>query len=322
MSSASFLVIDSGAKSFPPKPTRDALCQEKLSFQGLIFNTPSYGEVFWWETIAWWPKLVDRQAAYAAKRAAGDTHIILDLSGCYKENVPGDYNWDGADYSQNLPALVSIAEEAIREGFLIDFRLAGDGQGAGPDYNDPVGNTYGHDWLMANFPRIATAFAHLKDYIIFVPGYDGIFYGWDPEQVVAFGKLFRSIFPDGTLGLEFNTGHIPLGEGPGYRDAYAPGGSMQDYDVIYGEFDPFNYHADSTWQICGRLVRPYNRPSDQPAGDDPNPPFYMGIPNARGPWYFIAFEILTYTWVRGQNTPADIAAYKAYFSDMGCKYIC
>lgn len=301
-----------------PVPTRDQICAVQLSFQGLQFDTPTYGRVNWWETIAWWPNPIDRQCAYAAKRAAGDTHIILDLSGSYKEL--GDiYDQVGADYSQNLPALVALAEEAIAEGFSIDLRLAGDGQGAGPDYNDPVGMTYGHDWLMANFPRIADAFKHLYKYIVFVPGYDGVFYGWEPEQVVVFGKLFRSIFPDGYLGIEFNTGHIPLGEG---GSDYLPGGRMQDYDVIYAEFDPWLYHGDATWQICGRMVRPYTRPFDQPANDDPNPPYYLAQPNPRGPWFFIAFEIVTYRWVRGQVTLAEVAAYRQYFKELGCQYVC
>lgn len=293
-----------------------------MSFQGLTFDTPSYGPVYWWETLAWWPNLADREAAYAAKKAAGDTHCILDLTGAYREGIPGVYNDIGADYSQNLPALVALAEEAIDRGFLIDLRLGGDGQGAGPGYNDPVGLTYGHDWLMANFPRIAAAFAHLVDYVVFVPGYDGTFYGWGPEQVVAFGKLFRSIFPNGTLGIEFDCGHIPLGEGPGYMDAYAPGGCMQDYDVIYGEFDPFNYHQDSTWQIVGRLVPNYQRPSDQTPGDDPHPPYLLHTPNVRGPWFFIAFEVLTYLWVRGKCGPEEPAAYRAYFAALGCEHIC
>lgn len=322
MSDSEYFLLETVSEPpFPPPPTRDELCAVQMSFQGLEFIAPSYGHVFWWETIAWWSNVEDRQAAYAAKRAAGDTHIILDLSGSYKE-LGESYDDIGADYSQNLPALVALAEEAIREGFLIDLRLAGDGQGAGPGYNDPVGMTYGHDWLMANFPRIAEAFAHLAEYIVFVTGYDGVFYSWDPDQVIAFGQLFRSIFPNGALGIEFNTGHIPLGEGPGYRDAYGHNGCMQDYDVLYGEFDPFNYHADSTWQIVGRLVSPYTRPSDEPSGDDPRPPFLLGTPNVRGPWFFIAFEIVTYCWVRGQSSPADIDAYRRYFADMGCTRIC
>lgn len=307
-----------GEKALPPVPSRAELCAVKMSFQGLTFETPSYGNVFWWETLAWFPHAEDRQAAYAAKRAAGDTHCILDLAGCYKEGIPGEYNDVGADWSQNLDGLVALAYEALAEGFLIDLRLAGDGQGAGPDYNDPVGHTYGYAWLMDNFPRIAEAFRPISQYIVFVPGYDGVFYGWEPEQVMAFGKLFRSFFPDGVLGIEFNTGHIPVGEGGG---DYLPNGRMQDYDVIYGEFDPINYHQSSTWQIVGRMVQPYTAPADQNDGDH-NPPFYLGVPNPRGPWYFIAFEILTYVWVRGGNTPADIDAYRGYFAGMGCDYVC
>lgn len=316
-----------GSTANPPLkvPTRDQLCAVKMSFQGLTFDTPSYGKVWWWETLAWWPSKADRAAAYAAKRAAGDTHCILDLSGCYKEGIPGSYNDVGADWSQNLGGLVALAREAIAEGFYVDLRLAGDGRSKpkNPDgsypYNDPVGMTYGYEWLMENFPRIAEAFRPLYKYIVFVPGYDGIFYSWEPQQVQAFGRLFRSIFPDGVLGLEFNTGHIPLGEGGG---DYLPGGRMADYDVIYGEFNPFNYHEDSTWQVVGRMVSPYRRPWDQPANDDPHAPFYLGTPNPRGPWFFIAFEILTYIWTRGQVDAAGVAAYRKYFADMGCRYVC
>lgn len=318
----------------PPIPTRDQLCAVQMSFQGLTFSTPTYGPVWWWETLSWWPSKADRQAAYAAKRAAGDTHCILDVSGAYKEGIPGAYNDVGADLSQNLEALVALAYEALSEGFLIDLRLSGDGRSKpkNPDgsypYNDPVGMTYGYEWLMENFPRIAEAFRPLYKYIVFVPGYDGVFYGWggdtdgvdrQPDRVMAFGQLFRSIFPDGVLGLEFSTGHIPLGEGGG---DYLPRGRMQDYDVIYGEFDPFNYHSDSTWQIVGRMVSPYHRPADQPAGDDPNPPFYLRTPNPRGPWFFNAFEIITYRWVRGLVLPEEIRAYRVYFAAMGCTYIC
>lgn len=303
--------------SLPPIPTRDQICLVRERFQGLTINFPTMGPLPWWETLAWFSNPADRHAAYDAKHAIGDTHIILDLTGAYRE--PGQpYANMGRDYSQNLGALLALAYEALDNGFLIDLRLGGDGQGAGPGYNDPVGDTYGHDWLMANFPRIAQTFAPIWQYIVFVPGYDGVFYGWNPDQVVAFGKLFRSIFPDGYLGIEFNTGHIPLGEGGG---DYLPGGRMQDYDILFCEFDPFNYHSDSTWQILGRLMRPYHRPFDQPAGDDPTPPFYLAGSTPRGPWAVNPFEILTYRWVRGQVPLDELIAYRQYYTDMGCPLV-
>jgi len=325
--------ILSGSSRTINAPSRDELCSVKMSFQGLTFDTPSYGKVWWWETLAWWPNKADRDCAYRAKRAAGDTHCILDVSGCYKA-LPESYNQHGADFSNRLGDLVRLAEEAIAEGFLIDLRLGGDGRSKpkNPDgsypYNDPQGMTYGYEWLMDNFLSIYGAFQHLAEFIVFVPGYDGVFYGWgedvdgidrQPERVQNFGTLFRSLCPNGVLGLEFSTGHIPLGEAIG---DYEPGGRMQDFDVIYGEFNPWNYHEDSTWQIVGRMVSPYHRPNDQPADDDLNPPFYLGHPNARGPWYFIAFEIITYEWVRGRVDAAGIAAYRKYFADMGCRYVC
>lgn len=303
----------------PPIPTRAELCNVLYSFQGLTVNFPSMGPLPWWETIAWFAQLSDRQAAYAAKRQAGDTHIILDLTGAYRE--PGQpYQNMGRDYSQNLGNLVALAKEALNEGFLIDLRLGGDGQGAGPGYNDPVGDTYGYDWLTSNFPRIADAFAPLYQYIVFVPGYDGIFYGWTPQQIQSFGQLFRSIFPDGYLGIEFGTGTIPVGNGAA---DYEPGGMMTDYDVIYGEFDPFNYHSDSSWQVLARLVNPYTRPADQPSGDDPPPtPHYLAPGSQRGPYYFVTQEILTYRAIRGQVPPDEFVACKQYFKNMGGTNLC
>lgn len=301
----------------PPLPTRDQLARVKESFNSLWIDTPSYGRIAWWETIAWFPNRADRQAAYAAKRANGDTHIILDLSGSYRE-ISGLYNNVGADYSQNLSALVKLAYEVLEEGFLIDLRLAGDGQGAGPGYNDPVGMTYGHDWLMANLDRIMDAFAPIYRYIVWTPGYDGVFYGWTPEQCMAFAARIRARWSDAVIGIEFNTAHIPLGEGGG---DYLPGGRMQNYDVIFGEFDPFDYHSDSTWQIVGRLVPDYHRPPDQPSSDDPLPPHYLSQPSPRGPFYFIPFEILTYRHVRGAVPDEEYATYRDYFTNMGCELV-
>jgi hypothetical protein len=308
-----------------PDPTRDELACLKLSFQGLEFDTPSYGHVFWWETMSWWPNSLDRAIAYDAKRKAGDTHCTMDLTGSYGEIDPV-YDQIGADWSNNLDGLVELCREAIDQGFLIDLPMGGDGQSVRTDgstihfgeYNDPVGRTYGFQWLMQNFSRIAEAFRPIYRFVAFRLGYDGVFYGWTPDQVVAFGKLFRSIFPDGVLVIEFNTGHIPLGEGPGYRDAYEPGGCMQDYDTILGEFDPDNVHQDSTWQILGRLIRPYNRPSDEPAGDDERPPFLLSHPNKRGRWWFIPYEIETYNWVRGRKSRQQCIDNASYFMQMGC----
>jgi hypothetical protein len=225
--------------------------------------------------------------------------------------------------------------EAIRAGFPnVWLFLAGDGM-SNPNggYNDPVGWTYGYEWLMANLQRIITSLQpldgadpssddarDLTQYILFCPGYDGVFYGWgnNPNDCVeAFGKLFRSILPNGYLAIEHTTGNIPIGNGPA---DYAPGGSMQNFDVIFSEFDnqptPDN---DSYWQVAARLLGPaYVRPPDQPSWDDPPPaPFYLKYPTPRGPFYANALEYYAYPWVRKAVTTAQVEAKRQAMRGLG-----
>lgn len=323
-----------GGDHRPPltPPTRDQICRVKYSFQGMTIQTPTFGTWPWAENLSWFYNAADRQVAYAAKRANGDTHLILGISGAYKEpSLPAPYNDPrlGQDFAYRLPDFVALVAEAVAEGFYVDVRLAGDGLSVNADpgpgqYNDAVGWTYGYQWLMQNFARIFEALKDYNDYIVWCPGFDGVFYGWDDvtmtaaERVAAFGALARSCGAK-YVGLEFNTGHIPVGNGPA---DYEPGGAMQDYDVLYGEFNPSNYREDSTWQVVARLSPNYVRPPDQPSGDDPNPPFYLGQPSPRGPFYFCTMEILTYYWVRWQVSAQDVQNAKAYFAGMGCQTIC
>lgn len=316
-----------GAPTPPPivPPTRAQVCGVKMTFAGLTVQTSQYGALPWFEPAISSLSAADRQAVYAAKKTAGDTHLNLAWSWNYAE--PGQPYGSGnrvppCDLSQVLATLRGLIEEGIHAGFFVYLTLAGDGQGNGPGYNDPVGWTYGHDWLMSNFGRLVAALrasVDLTPWILFVPGYDGVFYGWTPQQVQAFGALFRSLLPDGYLGIEHDIGHIPVGNGAG---DYAAGGMMTDYDVILGEFAYPQYQADSTWQVLGRMVRPYHRPPQQPANDDPNPPFYLAPNSPRGPYYYIAFEIGEYQWVRNQVTAAQLAQAGADFSAMGATFTC
>ena len=141
-------------------------------------------------------------------------------------------------------------------------------------------------------------------------------YDWSVAQISAFGALFRQLLPNGHLAIEHTTGHIPVGGGPA---DYAPGGAMSAYDVILSEYDS-NIHQDSCWQVNGRLEQHYVRPADQPAGDDPNPPFYLRAGNARGPYYHCAFEWCEYDWVRGRIGMADVEKGRQYMRAMGCTW--
>lgn len=318
----------------PAAPTRDQVCGIKVSLQGLTYTTQQFGSF-----PAWFYAMLDSQdraSARATHRAAGDTHLTIPISESYKE--PGTL-WpealkQGYDFTQDLDRFRAILTEAICDGFFIDVPLAGDGLGAGPGYNDPVGNTYGYQWLMANFERIAAQLAgngtqempDLTPYIIFRPGWDGVFYGWgdnsvpdpQPGRVRAFGELFRGTLPDGYLAIEHTPGNIPCGEGGG---DYMAGGLMRNYDTILSEFN--TVHEDSCWQVVARMVHPYHRPPDQPAGDDPNPPFYLAPGTERGRYFYVAFEPTVggvYQWCRGACSLADVNNVRAYLRGLGVEF--
>lgn len=323
--------------ALPAPPSRDQLCGINTSLQGLTYETTQYGPI-----PAWWYAILnpaDQAIAIEAHKAAGNTHISIGISEAYKE--PGTL-WpaalcEGYDFAYDLEAFRNVLRPVICAGLLIDLPLAGDGLSVNPDpqhgqYNDPVGNTYGYQWLMNNLARIIQGLQgdgspeqDLTPYIIFRPGWDGVFYGWgvngevpdqQPDRVRKFGELFRSILPNGALAIEHTPGNIPCGEG---GSDYAPGGLMTTYDTIMSEFN--TVHENSCWQIVARMVPNYVRPSDQPTGDDPNPPFYLAPGNPRGRYFYVAFEPTiggVYQWCRGQCTLADVNAVRAYLRGLGC----
>jgi hypothetical protein len=348
----------------PPIPTRAQVCAIQHSLAGLTYHTVQFGDIPAWFYGALLRE--DRALARQAHRDAGDTHIPFPISEAYRE---GGTQWpaelaNGYDYTQNLETYRALAIEIIRDGFFIDCPLAGDGLGNGPDYNDPVGRTYGCGWLMKNLERIIRALQgdgtperpDLTPYIIFRPGWDAVFYSWggsaqatrtaqgtreplrwwrqrlqargatpvqlstkelddQQQRVKAFGELFRQILPLGYLAIEHTPGNIPVGEGGG---DYLPGGLMCTYDTIMGEYDTF--HQDSYWQIGGRMIRPWNRPPDQPAGDDPHPPMYLSQDNPRGPFFYVVFEPTrpgAYEWCRGRCTLEQIKQEDAYIRASG-----
>lgn len=312
--------------SFPSYPTRDQVCNVFCGFQGIDILTRQYGWI-----KAFGPEIGnladDDVISYCQQmKHYGFTHVEFDISWRYSE-PDFQYPVPGIDLSDNLVEVCRRIDLIIRQGMFIKFALAGDGLGDGVHYNDPQGWTYGYEWITANLRRIITPLTSylghdLTRFIQFVPGYDGVFYGWgiageipdrQPERVINFGKLFRSILTNGYLGIEHTPGKIPVGEG---ADNWKTGGVLDAYDTVYTEFNPFNLHEDSTWQILGRLTRPYNRPSDQPAGDDPNPDYYLREPTTRGSRFYIIYELVTYLWVRNRISIAECNEIYDYFKAM------
>lgn len=324
---SSLLYLGGTSSPRPPVPDRKTLCTAPWHFQGLRVSLPYFpANTGWFEpALSWIPK-EDRPKVYDVKQAAGDKLYGLSYSGAYMEPGQPYEQFVGMDFSKDLPALNAQIDEILPRGYVRLF-LAGDGQGSGPGYNDPVGRTYGHDWLMNNFEPLVKSLGDRWRFIQFYPGYDAIFYGWEPDQVVEFGDLFRSLLPDGVLGIEHDIGHIPLGEGD---SDYGVGKRMQAYDIVSSEYNGQGgltqclVHDDAVWQINGRLrypSQPYNRPSDQPAWDDPNPPGYMAD-CPRGEIFHEMMEWATYYDVRGWCTPEGIENDRQYQKAMSPWALC
>ncbi|MBS2030233.1 MAG: hypothetical protein JST54_20185 [Deltaproteobacteria bacterium] len=322
--------ISVNAPSLPAPPRRDQVGAVQLTFQGLSVTLPDYGTIPWFEPAITSISPSDRQLVYAAKHAAGDTHLIMALSWNYAGDQGYAYPIQGNDLSGDLPAFRALVKEAIENGFIVMVFLAGDGESnpAG-GYNDPVGWTYGYSWLMQNLASIVGVLQESPDltpYILFVPGWDGVVPGWAPDasnpssgtyvypaELDLYLQQARALLPNGYLGVELAAGYAHWG-GSAANYTSAAG---QDLDVILQEF-PGPPTGDQVWQIAGRELGPaYVRPSDQPSGDDPSPPYYLQGGTPRGPFFPIAFEYDAYRWVRGDVSASDIATEKAYLLGVG-----
>jgi hypothetical protein len=339
--SLTFRTLTLGGGALPEAPTRAQVCGVKMHFQGIYYETREFGRF----PGAFIELLADDDfaGALAQHKAVGDTHVTMNLTGAYRE--PGvvypERLRNGHDWTNDLAGIKARIRAAVVAGLFVDFALGGDGRSVSADpafgqYDDPVGWTYGFEWLMQNFSRVATAMRgdegsacpdgeDLTRFMLFRPGYDGVFYGWrdppgqpdhQPERVIAFGSLFRSVLPDGYLAIEHDIGHIPVGEGGG---EYSRG--MRSYDVILSEFPNWPETGDAVWQIAGRLLGPaYRRPADQPASDDPRPPFYLAPGTPRGPYIAVAFEFAKFPESRGRISPEDVDRAREYYRGLGYTY--
>ncbi len=336
------LVAAMGGGSPVVKPTRDQILNVRThGMQGMYCTVSQPGgprPIPWTDGLITSPDLnaQDRQNVYAAHRALGDTHMLIVLTWAYREGgLP--YTLQGQDLSNNLPAFRAYVEEIINAGFYPMIFLGGDGMSTsdGPpwSYNDPVGDTYGWQWLMANFARIHASLADLDPYVIWVPGFDGVVPGWQPPRCVDQWLLYaRSVVGNAAyLGLELAAGYCVWAGDEG--DNY-PTPAGQALDLVLQEFpypigppaqppadfcnQPNEVRApfDQVWQIAARTVPRYNRPAEQPACDDPSPPQLTNIGTPRGPFSVSAFEYDTYGWVRGISEE-QVQIHRDYLRQIG-----
>ncbi len=305
----------------PAVPTREQVCGINISLQGLTVNTQQFGNIAWFELWLQCCSLrADREACYVAKRATDhDRHAIVEFrrGGAVYDEYPFQ-GFISPDFESNPALFCDLIAEIIIVGGLIPI-IVYDGDNG----DNPVD---GHPNAMRQLPILYNTLKHskygdLNPYVLKARFWDGVFYGSSPENIRDFGTYFRQIDPSGYLAIEHNPGHIPVGEG---GNDYQPGGRMDAYDVVVSEFSTGKVpHDDTTFQIVGRLNRPYNRPADQPAGDDPSPPFYL-VDSPRGPRYYCAFEFGDpagiYWFLRGWTPLSVVLTERQYNRNLGCRY--
>ncbi len=317
--------VQAAMPPLPPAPTRDDLLNVHITFQGLMVHCDPYGDLPWFEAALPWLSPTCRQAAYTAKHASsawpgGDTHAIIQLP-----SGPPLYNDANQPYSPDRCGplawtaggtridgrLADLVAEVARAGFPRELLFLGgdDGEAGFPIAMRQLDLV--HDALLNS------AYGDLRGYVVPIPGWDGVFYGYTPQHIYDWGNKCRSLFP--YCGLEHQTGHIPAGEGPG--EWWAPNGPMSWCDLLLSEFNDDQFD-DTVWQIAARLLGPaYRRPPNQPSGDDPNPPFYMRDATDRGPIVNCAFEYGEFGFVHGQYDAAHVnTKQRPYFQRIG--YTC
>jgi hypothetical protein len=304
-----------------PIPTRQQVLSINMHFRGgLIVNSPTYGLMPWYPPALSWCDVATRSLVYEQMREAGDTHVIIEIP----NGLPLYDESDQFYSSDKFPALDWTNGETKLDGNLAQF------------VDEVIEN--GFYYIIAMDERqdhsakiMQLVLQSLTDYQLsfgaLMPGYDGVFYGWSPTQVSSWASIARSIKPNCYLVIEFNVGHIPVGNGPA---DFLVGGAMDGFDGVLGEFQSgAGLHSDTTWQIVGRLIKPYNRPSDQQPNDDPHPPFYL-TDSPRGFRVFVFFETdYPYLWVRIDmndegariSAQAMIEQERAYAKSLGCQFV-
>jgi hypothetical protein len=322
--SAILAILNSSRKPLPPIPSRQELLGINTSFMGgIIIDSPTYKKMPWWDAALSWCDLATRQLVYAAKKAnqaqlatGPETHCILEVpSGAPLYNEWNQF-YDPAkfgplDWTNRLTKLDKqfddLCFEIIEAGFKVHIAM---------DENFHV-----------SIQVIQLVAQRLKDlgiskYCVAMPGYDGVFYGWPPDWIAEWFNTSRAINPDLSLIMEFDPGHIPVGNGPA---DYAPDGLLKNCDGILAET---RWPPDNTiWGVFERCYLGYKQPPDQDV-DFPPAPFYL-LDCDRGPRYFNGFETnWPYNWVRiNPDNDDEVTAARAqlsqirgYFRSVGSQY--
>lgn len=157
----------------PPAPSRSQIINVRTSgMQGLTVQTAQYGSLPWWDAALPWLTASDRQAVYAAKRAASDTHCLVQLpfgpplydepNQAYSADRFGPLDWTAGNTAID-PKLAALMTEVVINGFTPVLFLGGDN------------GQEGHAIAVVQLPLVVAALGPLMAYTLIIPGWDGVF---------------------------------------------------------------------------------------------------------------------------------------------------
>jgi hypothetical protein len=310
----------------PPAPSRTEILNAQLIGQGLTVSTQQYGII-----PAWGPEICmldvpkDRQNYYNTFKVAGAKLLIFGIAGeSYKE---GSYTYPvpGAEmrWVNDLSGFNTRIAEALLNGFKgIQLMLPGDGFTTS---TYKYGYEFTLDLLDELIPSLKNSrYGDLTKRIIFEPGWDGVVWTWNENQVMTYGEKIRSLLPNAYSGLEYPSGVLGVfGEG---KEQYIK--HLHIFDIFHQEygFTPWD-NLDQMWQISARMNAPlYKRGinPNQPNDDDPGAPFAPGSGNdylsegtSRGPFVYKPFEAWIYGWVRNICSVNQINEWRNYMISLG-----
>lgn len=317
---AAALLLTSHA--LPTKPTRDQLCAVKVSFQGLIVETEEFGLLPWFEPFLCSLNAADRQAVYAAKRAAGDTHCFLSLSYAYQESGQPYNDIPGRDFTQDVATWCAYIREAVQNGFLVVASLAADGQ-----VYQPEGQTYGWQWGMDNMTRVLAVMEDqgVLDYCAIMGGYELLGPGgnWDDWQLNDFYVKLRGLVGDsGVLAMELGSGYSKWLSGtpepPGQASWDSAGGQAID---IFLQEQPQPINEGDHWDGCQQMASSTLGPAATNIAAPNRLTWYLQSGTPRGMRTVICFEWALYDFIRGRLTVAQVSAMRAQLFTLGYSYV-
>lgn len=275
----------------PDKPTRDQLACVNCALQGVTVTTQQLGTIpSWGPEVAMLTSLEDRQAVYAAHKAAGATHLTIGVTCHYQEGGVQYPNGIAADnnFLGNLPALTALVAEIVQAGLMVLLMHGADDQ----DQNQ-------FDRVANGADEIVCALAEWQPWVVHCPGFDGVVpigneNGANLQAMIQMVLAMREAVGEaGVIAFELPTGWSFWGPGP-----YAGAGSytslmgqavdvwLQEFasppgppepapkiiggtwDAEHNDYAPV-WDKDATawqqiWQIAARTVPHYTPPPDQP----------------------------------------------------------